>query len=362
MAQFATPRRTSADLWIGVAAIALLVFGCILILLPFISAALWAVILCFTTWPLFSMLRRALGGRGALAALLSTLMLTAIIVAPLAILGASLAGNVSEVIAATQRLIHEGPPKLPEWIAQLPLVGARISQYWDLLNESSTTRIAELAKLLPAAEAVLFGGGRALGEGMVQIILSLVIAFFLYSGGDYAAARLNVAATRIAGEEGARLLEVAGATIRAVVFGILGTALLQGVLAAIGFLIAGVPGAILLGFLTFIIAAVPAAPLLIAALAGVWLYREDAAFGWVVFMVVWGAIVTSLDSVVKPYLISRGGTTPVILIMLGVVGGAMEFGLIGLFLGPTLVAIGYRVFDEWSGPVALRVPAAPPGD
>lgn len=332
---------------ISVAAVALLAFGCLLVLRSFISAMLWAAILCFTTWPLFSRLEGVLGGRRSLGALIATLTLAAIIAAPLVILGTTLASNLSDLIAATQKLIHEGPQAPPAWVTGIPLAGARLAAYWKLMAESSSARLNELAKLLPAAKRFVLGGGRALGEGIFQIVLSLLIAFFLYRDGEAAAKRLNTTISRIGGDEGIHLLDVAGATIRAVVYGVLGTALLQGVLGAIGFAIAGVPGAAVLGLITFVVSAIPGGPPLVAAPAAFLLYREGSA-GWAIFMMAWGLMVGSLDNIVKPVLISRGGSTPAILVMLGVLGGAMAFGLIGLFLGPTLLAVGYSLFDEWS--------------
>ncbi len=333
---------------IGIAALALLALGCLLILSPFISAALWAAILCYATWPLFSKLRALTGQRRTLPALIATLMLSAIIVAPVAFLVTKLSSNLSEILAATQRLIHQGPPAPPEWVASIPLLGQRLASYWTLLSESSSVRLAELAKLLPTAQRVVLGGGRALGEGIVQIILSLLLVFLFYRDGEAGAERLRALMSRIGGDEGSRLLDVAASTTRAVVYGVLGTALLQGVLAAIGFMIARVPGAALLGFLTFIVATIPGGPALIAAPAAFWLYRQGSS-SWAIFIMVWGVFVGTLDNVVRPFLISRGGaTTPLILVIFGVIGGAMTFGLIGLFLGPTLLAVGYSMFEEWS--------------
>lgn len=336
------------EVWIGATVAALLAFGCLLILRPFISAALWALILCFTTWPLFTRLEGIVGERRTLAASIATLVLAAIVVTPVAILVASLSRNISEVIVASQRLIHAGPPPLPSWVANTPLVGNRLSSYWTLVNESSSARLAEIARWLPSAKNFVLGSGRALGEGIFQLILSLLLIFFFYRDGEAAAERLSATINRIGGEEGNRLLGVAGATMRAVVYGILGTALVQGVLAAIGFMIAGVPGAILLGFVTFVLSPFPGGPTLVAVPAAFWLYRQDS-LGWAIFMIVWGLFVGSIDNLVRPLLISRaGGTTPLILVMLGVLGGAMAFGLIGLFLGPTLLAVGYSLFEAWS--------------
>ncbi len=338
--------RTPVELWIGVAAAILLGVLCLVVLRPFISAALWAVILCFTTWPMFLRLERLLGGRRTLSALIATLLLGAIIVVPVAILGAKLADNVSSLISASQKLIHEGPPSPPEWVASVPLIGSHIADYWNYLNESSSVRLQELARLLPAAKTIAIWGGGALAAGIFEISLSLLTAFFFYRDGHAAANQIHTTLHRIAGERGDRLLDLAGATIRAVVYGVLGTALLQGVIAAIGFAIAGVPGSASLGFVTFVLSFVPGGPPIVAAPAAFWLYRQGST-AWAVFMMASGVMVGTLDNVVKPLLISRGGSTPMILVMLGVLGGALAFGVIGMFLGPTLVALGYSLFEQW---------------
>jgi predicted PurR-regulated permease PerM len=339
--------RSNIELWIGGTAVVVLALLCLLVLRPFISAALWAVILCFTTWPLFLSLEEMLGGRRTLSALIATLFLAAVIVVPVAILGATLADNVSALVSASQKLIREGPPSPPDWVASIPLVGSHIADYWNYLNQGSSVRLQELARLLPAAKVIALWGGSALAEGIFQITLSLIIAFFFYRDGHAAAAQLQLSLRRIAGERGDRLLDLAGATIRAVVYGILGTSLLQGVVAAIGFGIAGVPGAVSLGFVTFLLSLVPGGPPIVAAPAAFWLYRQGS-LPWAIFMMAWGLMVGMLDNVVKPLLISRGGSTPMILVMLGVLGGALAFGVIGMFLGPTLVALGYSLFEQWA--------------
>lgn len=351
-----TETRIRIENWLGIGAVALLGLGCVVILLPFISAALWAAILCFTTWPLFVRLKVVLGGRRTLAASLATLVLSAIIVAPIAVLVSKLSSNMTEIIAATQKLIHEGPPEPPAWVASIPLVGGHLASWWQLMSESNSDRLAEIAKWLPSAQKAVLGSGRALAGGVFQIILSLLMVFLFYRDGETASNRLSVAINRIGGAEGSHLLDVAGATMRAVVYGVLGTALLQGVLAGLGFMIAGVPGAVLLAFLTFVVAVLPGGPILVAVPAIFWLYHRGSA-AWAVFLLVWVVIVGNLDSVVRPLLISRGGgTTPLILVVLGVLGGAMAFGLIGLFLGPTLLAVGYSLFDEWSSSAHKLIP------
>jgi predicted PurR-regulated permease PerM len=352
--QYDSGARSGARLqvWILGAAVALLALGCVLILRPFISAALWAAILCFTTWPLFLRLEQVVGGRRGLAALIATLTLAALIAAPFVILGSTLASNLTDLTAATEKLYAAGPPAPPVWVASIPLVGTRLSDYWLTLTESSAARLEELAKLLPTVKTIAVESGKVLGSGIAQMLLSLFIAFFFYRDGNTLAAQLSAGIYRIGGERGNELLELAGATVRAVVFGIIGTALVQGALAAFGFLIAGVPGAAFLGFVTFLVSMIPGGPLLVAAPAAYWLYRQGSS-AWAIFMIAWGIMDGSIDNVIKPLLISRGVPTPVILVMLGVFGGAMAFGLIGLFIGPTVLALGYTLYLEWTSVVAL---------
>jgi predicted PurR-regulated permease PerM len=322
-------------------------------LLPFLSAALWAIVLCFTAWPLFLRLEDLLSGRRTLSALTATLLLLVIIALPVAILGSTLAESVPSLISATQKLVQEGLPSLPDWVSRTPLIGSHISDYWNYLGNSASIRMQELTRLLPATKTIVLRGGSALARGMLQIVLSLLIAFFFFRDGQAAANRLSAAIHRIAGEQGDHLLELAGATVRAVVYGVLGTALVQGVVAAIGFAIARVPGAISLGFATFLLSLVPGGPLIVATPAAFWLYKQGS-IEWAVFVVLWGTMVGMMDNLIKPAIISRGSSTPMILLMLGLFGGAMAFGVIGMFLGPTLVALGYSMLSQWSEPTEER--------
>jgi predicted PurR-regulated permease PerM len=265
-----------------------------------------------------------------------------------AIIVSQLSGNITEIIETSRKLIHEGPPAPPAWVASVPLVGQRLAARWTVLNEDSASWLAAIAKWLPTIKGAVLGSGRALAAGLFQIVLSLLLVFLFYCDGEALAKRLNFAIDRIGGAEGIHLLDVAGTTIRAVVYGVLGTALFQGVLAASGFMIAGVPGAALLGFFTFVVAVVPGGPLLVGVFPVFWLYRQGSV-EWAIFIAIWAVIVSSLDNFVRPFLIARGGgDAPLILVVLGVLGGAMVFGLIGLFLGPTLLAVGYTLFCEWS--------------
>jgi predicted PurR-regulated permease PerM len=174
------------------------------------------------------------------------------------------------------------------------------------------------------------------------------IAFFFYRDGVSVTTKLNKAVKRIVGDRTNHLLTVVGNTIKSVVYGIIGTAIAQGILAGLGFWVAGIPFAFLLGLLTFLLALIPAGPPFIWVPAAIYLFYKGQ-IAWGVFMAIWGFFVISgVDNVLKPYLISRGSNLPFMLVFLGVLGGVIAFGFIGIFLGPTLLAVGYALMDEWS--------------
>jgi predicted PurR-regulated permease PerM len=335
------------DRLIGLAILIALVVGCLLVLRPFVTALLWAVILTYSMWPLYARVKDMTGGRSTLAALLMILAIALCLVVPFVIVVASLADNASQLIDALRRLFEQGLPEPPQWLRDLPLVGDRLATYWGGLVHDHDRLVEALRGTLGAARTVFLAAGRYMGTGVLQLILSVLVAFFLFRDGEAAASRVQRAASRIAGPGARYLLEVAGQTVHSVVYGILGTALAQGVLAGIGFRIAGVPGASLLGLATFFLSVLPIGPPLVWGAATIWLYLQGA-MGWAVFMALWGLfVVSAVDNFLKPFIISRGSSLSFILVFLGVMGGVLVFSFIGVFLGPTLLAVGYRVLDEW---------------
>ena len=333
---------------LGWAVVLLLFFGCLLVLRPFVSALLWAVVLCISSWPIYRRLLGWLGNRRTLAALVMTLAMILIVLLPFFIVVMTLADNVHELTSATRSWIEAGPPAPPEWLAKIPVVGQKAVDYWQSMAADTAKLWTQAQRLIEPASSWLLRGGLALGGGLLQLAFSIFIAFFLFRDGVSAARRLNHVVERIGGERGHHLLNVAGKTVRGVVYGILGTALAQAVAAAIGFLIAGVPGVALLALLTFFSSIVPVVGTALTWLpAAIWLFHQGST-GWAVFMLVWGFGVANIDNIVKPWLISQGSDLPFILIFFGVLGGALTFGFIGVFIGPTLLAVGFRLLEEWS--------------
>ncbi|HWH47323.1 MAG TPA: AI-2E family transporter [Burkholderiales bacterium] len=340
-------QNQSTDRILGLGALAVLVAGCLLVLFPVVTALLLAVILTFSTWPMYVRLRRALGGRNTVAAGLMTAGATVFLLAPFVIVVSGLADNAAALMDAFRSVFDAGLPDMPTWVKTLPVVGEGIDTYWRSLVNDDSQLIEEMKNLIAPARELLLKTGGFLVAGVLQLALSVLIAFFLYRDGDAAAAQVRGAASRVAGPYSRHLLDVAGKTVNSVVYGILGTALAQGLLAGIGFLIAGVPGATLLGLATFFFSVVPVGPPLIWGTATIWLYFHGSV-GMAIFMGLWGLLVISLvDNFLKPIIISRGSHLPFILVFLGVLGGVLTFGFIGIFLGPTLLAVGFHVLNEW---------------
>ena len=325
----------------------LLLVACLLVLRPFASALLWAIVLCFSSWPLYTRVLRLVGGRRTLAALVMTLGMVLVVLLPFVVIGAAVSDDVRDLSIAVRGWIDTGPPAPPDWLAKVPLVGSRAVEYWQTLATDTAKLAAEARRLIAPASAFLLMIGKMLISGLLELTLSILIAFFLFRDGESAAGKFGMMVERVADARGRRLLNLASSTVRGVVYGILGTALVQAVIAGIGYLIAGVPGAGMLALLTFFLSVVPIGPPLIWVPAALWLFHEGST-GWAVFMLLWGVGVSSVDNVVKPWLISQGSDMPFLLIFLGVLGGALTFGFIGVFLGPTLLAVGYRLVIEWA--------------
>jgi predicted PurR-regulated permease PerM len=333
---------------IQIAAIVLLVIGCLAVLWPFLGAILAAAILCFSTWPIYLAIEGRVGGRSWFAALAMTLLILVVLVAPLTLIGLSFRDDVPHLVENAREVFASGLPGPPEWVKAIPLAGEYLDTAWRELSESRDKFGAALKRFSEPARDILVKTGFIIAEGVLQFTLIAFIGYFFYRDGAVLAAALRNAMNRVAGNLTERLLGIIGGTITGVVYGIVGTGLAQAIVALIGFWIAGVPGAIMLASLVFILSIVPAGPPLIWIGATVWLAYNDQP-GWATFMALWGLFVISgIDNIVKPLLISRGASLPFVLVLLGVLGGVLAFGFVGIFLGPTLLAVGFNLTRRWT--------------
>jgi predicted PurR-regulated permease PerM len=329
------------------AAVLVVVVGCYLVLHPFVPAILFAAVVSSATWPLYVRLRRALKGRSALAALVMTMLLVVLVIGPTVLLAASLADNVTAMVEAGKSLLKGGPTEPPAWLRGIPIAGAPLADYWLQLAASGDSLATQWRGLLEPAGKFLVGAGKVAGEGLLQLALACFIGFFFYRDGEAFLRAARTMLARLAGGRGAELLETVAGTVTGVIHGVFGTALAQALVALAGFAIAGVPGAFLLAVATFLLSVVPVGPPLIWGGATVWLVYEGR-FGWAIFMALWGLLaISTIDNLIKPYLISRSSRLPLLLIVLGVFGGVIAFGFIGLFIGPPVLAIGAALVQLW---------------
>lgn len=332
------------------AAITGVIVGCYQILHPFIPAILFAVVVCISTWPLYVRLRAALRGKSTLAALLMVLLLIVLVIGPSALLAFSLTDNVTTIVEAAKALLNHGPIPTPTWLKEMPIIGAQLDGYWQGLAAGGEEAVTMFKRLLAPAKDLLLISGKTIGQSLLQMTFAAFIGFFFFRDGDSLIQTLRVGLEKLAGTIGAQLLTTIHGTVAGVVHGIFGTALAQALVAWIGFLIAGVPGAFLLGVATFFLSMVPIGPPLIWGGATFW-FVSQGAIGWAIFMALWGFFaISSIDNLVKPYLISRGSGLPLLLIVLGVFGGIVAFGFIGIFIGPPLLAVGLTLARLWTVP------------
>ena len=327
----------------------LVLFGASLwVMAPFWSALFWGAVLAFASWPLMRLLTRWLGGRESLGAGILTLGWMLLVAVPLVWLGFNLADHVRDAVALIKDIQVDGLPEAPTWLGSIPFVGERLVATWDSIDQQGAALMVSIKPYLGQVGNWLLARSAQIGGGILELTLSLVFVFFFYRDGPRLAMFVHRLLERLIGERAGYYIELVAGTVQRVVNGVIGTAAAQALLALIGFLIAGVPGALVLGIVTFLLSLIPMGPPLVWIPATAWLaWKGD--YTYAVFLGVWGTFVISgVDNVLKPYLISRGGNLPLVIVLLGVFGGLIAFGFIGLFIGPTLLAVAYSLLTDWS--------------
>ena len=332
-----------------IAIVVLLTLGCLYVLKPFLAAILFAAAVVISSWPLYLRLLRAMRGRRSLAALTMTLTLTFLVIFPLSMVAYNLADDVARGFEALRTLVEHRELVPPSWLREIPLVGESVDTYLRQLI-ASRERMVELAqRMVEPARRWLLAGGIMLGTGVMQMSLAAFVSFFFYRDGNALLDVIAVTMKKVMGEGAESVQQTVSQTVRGVMYGLLGTALAQALVAAVGFFIAGVPAVPLLSVMVFLSSLVPVGPPLVWGGAALWLFAQGET-GWAIFMAVWGALLISgVDNVVRPMLISRGSSLPFLLTLLGVLGGVIAFGFVGMFIGPVLLAVGYSLMSEWTG-------------
>ncbi len=336
------PRITLNVLFIGA-----LIISCFFVLRPFLGATIWAAMIVVATWPLLLWLQARLWGRRSLAVTVMTLALLLLFVVPLTVAVASVAGNSEKIVETARVLLATAIPSMPDWLRKVPLVGERLSSLWmQALALGLGGVFEQLKPYLADVSKWVVGGAGTVGNLLVQFLLTLLIAALMYADGENAANAIKRFGHRLGGERGEGAVTLAGQAIRGVALGVGVTAVVQSVLAGIGLAIAGIPAAALLTAVIFVLCIAQLGPIFVLLPATLWLFYQDAT-GWGIFLAVWTLVVGSLDNVLRPVLIRRGADLPLLLIFSGVIGGLLAFGLVGIFVGPVVLAVAYRLSGAW---------------
>jgi predicted PurR-regulated permease PerM len=319
------------------------------ILWPFLGAVVWATMIVVATWPVLLMVQRWLLNRRWLAVTAMTLLLLAVFVVPFSVVIGALVQNFQGITDWTSALSKLTLPPAPEWLGKIPMVGPRMASSWHQIAALSREELA--TRLSPYLGGVVrwvvqqIGG---LGLLLAQIVLTVLVAAVLYATGESAAATALRFGSRLAGERGEQAVRLAGQAIRGVALGVVLTALVHAVLGGIGLVVVGVPFAILLTAVMFIsaIVQVGVVPVLLCAVG--WLYWTGNTTSGTVLLV-WTIVIAPVDNILRPILIKQGADLPLLLIIAGVIGGMLAFGIVGLFVGPVVLAVSYTLFTAWIG-------------
>jgi predicted PurR-regulated permease PerM len=331
---------------LGVLLIGVLIVASFWVLRPFLLSLIWAAMIAVATWPLMLKMEARLRRRWLALAVMSLAMLV-VFVAPVVLMIQTLADNADTITDWVHTVSTSAIPPPPQWVQNIPLVGDKIAAGWMTIAEAGKGALA--ARVAPyAADAAKWLAHAAGSIGMlgVQLILTLVIAVILYSHGETARNGLIRFGRRLAGESGERVVLLAGASIRAVALGVVVTALAQTVLGGLGMAIAGIPFAGLLTAVILLFCIAQVGPMIVLIPAVVWLFWDDQT-GWGIALLVWSLVVGTMDNFLRPYLIRKGADLPLLLIFAGVIGGLIAFGIIGLFVGPVVLAVAYTLLVQW---------------
>lgn len=341
-------RTTLAVLFIGI-----LIASTFWILKPFITAIVWAMIIVVATWPVMLGLQARLRNKRGFAVAVMTVILLLVIVVPFLFAIYTIMDNAENVVARIKSVGTVGVPQPPEWVEKIPLVGTRLADQWHQIAAIPPDQIPD--RVAPyARDIVAWFLSRAGNIGMmvVQFLLTVIVSAILYAQGETAAAGVLSFARRLAGPRGEEVTVLAAKAIKGVALGIVVTALIQTAIGGTGLVISGMPAAPLLTAVIFMLCLAQLGPILVMVPAVIWLYwKGDPLWGTV--LLVFTIIAGGIDNFIRPFLIKKGADLPLIMIFAGVIGGLIAFGVVGLFIGPVMLAVTYTLLKAWvtdSGP------------
>ncbi|WP_309491418.1 AI-2E family transporter YdiK [Trinickia mobilis] len=360
--------RATADLpriVLGAGSLLLLIGGTLYVLHPFVPALIWGTMIVVATWPGFVALQRRLHGRRAPAVVLMLLVQIVVIVVPIYSAVSTLASHAAEITGFLKGLPDYALPSPPQWLASVPVVGARIAHEWQSLSDAGPGGVlAEVEPYLTIAARWLLARASQLGVFALYLLLMLIVCGLLYAKGEIAARLVTRVAERVAPHNGAEIVLLAAQSVRAIALGVVVTAVIQASLGALGVWVAGVPFAGILAALLLVVCLVQIGPLLPLLGCVAWLFVNGSRLT-AILLLIWSIGVTMLDSILRPLLIRRAVELPMVLILFGVLGGLLSLGVVGLFIGPVILAVTYHLLLAWIGtakPSAAESDAAAPGN
>lgn len=318
------------------------------VLRPFIGPMIWAVTIVIATWPLMRKLQSMLWGSRIAASTLMTLALLAVFFVPLGLAIDTVLDNADTVSGWIRKAATTLPgSEPPGWLSSLPLVGQRAAELWrEVTTQNLGPLLSRITPHLGALASQALKQAGAIGSIAVEFLLTVCLCAVLYAWGEQAASKVQAFARTLAGERGVRTATLAGASIRGVALGVVVTALVQAVLAGIGLAAVGIPGASLLTALMLLLSIAQLGTLPVLIPATIWVFITGET-GWGIALAVWSVFVATMDNVLRPWLIRQGADLPLLLIFAGVIGGLVSFGLVGLFIGPVVLAVTYTLLEAW---------------
>jgi predicted PurR-regulated permease PerM len=317
------------------------------ILAPFVLAGVWATTIVLATWPLVVRVEALMGKRRWAAVAVMVVVMLLAFVLPFGLAVDSIVSHRETIMGWLTDLPGMAIPTAPEWVGTIPGLGSKIASTWNEIAAAGTETIfVRLSPHTKDAFAWVMGRIGGLGAAFIQFLLTVVISAILYSKGEVAAAGVLRFGRRLGGERGESVIRLAGQSVRAVALGVIVTALVQSVLAGIGLAVAGVPFATMLSGIAFVLCIAQLGPVLVLLPAVIWTYTQGS-HGWGIALLVWTVFVGTIDNFVRPVLIKRGADLPILLIFAGVIGGLLAFGVVGLFVGPVVLAVSYTLLRQW---------------
>ncbi|ADM98924.1 predicted inner membrane protein [Dickeya dadantii 3937] len=346
MKQSPSQRFDLARILFSLLFIGILIIACFWVVQPFILGFAWASMVVVATWPLLIRLQQMLWGSRSLAVLVMTLLLVLLFVFPTSILVSSVIDNASNLISWIGAQGRITPPEL-DWLQSIPLVGAKLHSSWhSLAHSGGPALMAKIQPYIGQTASWVVSQAAHIGRFLMHCTLMVLFSVLLYSKGDQVALGVRRFAIRLGRQGGDSAVILAAQAIRAVALGVVVTAIVQSVLGGIGLALAGIPYTTLLTVLMFLSCVAQIGPLTVLIPAIIWLYWSGDTT-WGTILLIWSCVVGTLDNIIRPLLIRMGADLPMLLILSGVIGGLLAFGMIGLFIGPVVLAVSYRLLSAW---------------